>query len=79
MKNLVGCSVTKRIKQVKQPYGGYIRPSSLEVIEMENVTELLKPPFDKPIAFVKLFDAPTRTAIVQTINQVRDNAVHIVA
>jgi len=40
MKNLMGCSVTKRIRQVKQPYGGYIRPSSLEVIEMENVTEL---------------------------------------
>lgn len=46
---------------------------------IENVAELTKPPFDKPISFVKLFDAKTRTAIMETINQVRDNAVRIAA
>lgn len=45
---------------------------------MENVAELTRPPFDKPVGFVKLFDAKTRTALVETINQVRENAVHIV-
>ncbi len=46
---------------------------------MENVAELTKPPFDKPISFIKLFDAKTRTDLMETINQVRENAVQIVA
>ena len=46
---------------------------------MENVAELTKPPFDKPISFIKLFDAKTRTALMETINQVRENAVQITA
>ena len=46
---------------------------------METVAELTKPPFDKPISFVKLFDPQTRTALMDTINQVRENAVQIVA
>ena len=32
---------------------------------MEDIKELMKPPFDKPISFVKLFDAKTRTALMQ--------------
>lgn len=46
---------------------------------MENLSELTKPPFDKPISFVKLFDAKTRTALMAAINQIRDNAVRIAA
>ena len=46
---------------------------------MENVSELTKPPFDKPVSFIKLFDAKTRTALIATINQIRENAVQIVA
>lgn len=46
---------------------------------MENVAELTKPPFDKPISFIKLFDAKTRTALMETINQIRENAIRIVA
>ena len=46
---------------------------------MENVSELAKPPFDKPVSFLKLFDAKTRTALMATINQVRENAVQITA
>lgn len=44
---------------------------------MDNIAELANPPFDKPIGFVKLFDAKTRGAIMETINQVRDNAIQI--
>lgn len=44
---------------------------------MENVAELTKPPFDKPISFVKLFDGKTRAALMETINRVRENAVQI--
>ncbi len=46
---------------------------------MENVSELTKPPFDKPVSFIKLFDAKTRTALIATINLIRENAVQIVA
>lgn len=46
---------------------------------MENVTELQKPPFDKPVTFVKLFDSGTRAAIIAAINAVRENAVNIIA
>ncbi|MCD8329960.1 MAG: DEAD/DEAH box helicase, partial [Lachnospiraceae bacterium] len=46
---------------------------------MENVTELMKPPFDKPLGFTKLFDAKTRAALMKTINQIKDNAVIIAA
>ena len=45
---------------------------------MENVAELAKPPFDKPISFVKLFDAKTRANLMAAINQVKDNAVVVV-
>lgn len=46
---------------------------------MEDIKELMKPPFDKPISFVKLFDVRTRTALMQKINEIKDNAVNIVA
>ena len=46
---------------------------------MENVSELTKPPFDKPISFIKLFDAKTRAALMAAINKIRENAVQIAA
>lgn len=46
---------------------------------MESVALLTKPPFDKPLSFTKLFDKKTQTALKDTINQVRDNAVTVVA
>lgn len=39
---------------------------------MENVTELQNPPFDKPVSFVKLFDARTRAALLAAINKVKE-------
>ena len=46
---------------------------------MDSVTELQKPPFDKPISFVKLFDPRMRAAIMAAINKVKENAVVIAA
>ena len=46
---------------------------------MENVSDLMKPPFDRPVVFTKLFSAQTRTALLSAIEQIRENAVQIVA
>lgn len=46
---------------------------------MESVALLTRPPFDKPLSFTKLFDKQTQAALMKTINQVKDNAVMIVA
>jgi len=42
---------------------------------MENLTDLQKPPFDKPVGFIKLFDPATRAALVETIQKVKENAM----
>ena len=44
---------------------------------IENPVELTKPPFDKPISFLKLFDVKTRKKLVDAINTVRENAVKV--
>ena len=46
---------------------------------MENVMDLQKPPFDKPIPFTKMFDKKTMTSLVQKINEIKENAVNIIA
>lgn len=46
---------------------------------MESVVLLTKPPFDKPLAFTKLFDKRTQTRLIAAINQVKSNAITIVA
>ena len=46
---------------------------------MEDVSELLKPPFDKPMSFIKMFDNKTRTELVATLNGIKENAVEIIA
>ena len=46
---------------------------------MEDMKELMKPPFDKPVSFVKLFDVKTRTALIQKINEIKENAIHVIA
>jgi len=45
---------------------------------MEDITDLQKPPFDKPVSFIKLFDAKKRTQIMETIKEITDNATKIV-
>ena len=51
----------------------------LKPLDMEDIKELMKPPFDKPISFVKLFDARTRAALMEKINEIKENAVNVVA
>lgn len=46
---------------------------------IEDVKILMKPPFDKPFSFIKMFDAKTRTAILQTIEGIKNNALQVVA
>ena len=46
---------------------------------MEDPGVLMKPPFDKPVSFIKMFDARTRSEILDTINEVKENAVRVVA
>ncbi|MNI52142.1 hypothetical protein D3C73_1069050 [compost metagenome] len=45
---------------------------------IDNVTELTKPPFDKPQSFVKLFDGTKQKRLVETIVQIKENAVKII-
>ena len=46
---------------------------------IEDVKILMKPPFDKPYSFIKMFDPQTRTAILQTIESIKNNALTISA
>ena len=42
---------------------------------MESITILMRPPFDKPLSFTKLFDKRTQAALMAAINKVKENAV----
>ena len=46
---------------------------------MENITDLQKPPFDKPTSFIKLFDPKKQVALVKTIQSITENATEILA
>ena len=43
LKKTAGCSVTQRIKQVKQPRGGYINPRTMNVVELDGSIDELNP------------------------------------
>lgn len=42
---------------------------------MESVADLQKPPFDKPVSFLRLFNAKTRALLIGAIQKVRENAM----
>lgn len=46
---------------------------------MESVAALMNPPFDQPTRFTRLFDKEMQTAIIVTINRIKDNAVVVSA
>ena len=46
---------------------------------IEDIKILMKPPFDKPFSFIKMFDEKTRNALIETIKNIRKNAVQVVA
>ncbi len=45
---------------------------------IDNVSELMKPPFDKPQTFIKLFDDPKQKRIVELVTKIKENAVKVV-
>lgn len=46
---------------------------------IEDIKILMKPPFDKPFSFIKMFDQKTRNALIQTIEGIKKNAIQVVA
>ncbi len=44
---------------------------------MDDVKELQRPPFDKPVSFIELFNPELRTALREAIEGVKENAVSI--
>lgn len=45
---------------------------------LESVTELMRPPFDKPVSFVNLFDPARQQRIIKLVTEVKDNATRVV-
>jgi len=45
---------------------------------VENMAELTKPPFDKPISFMKLFDKSKQERIIELVSGVKENAIKVV-
>ena len=39
----------------------------------------MKPPFDKPVMFIKLFDSATQKKMVELINSIKENAERVIA
>ena len=46
---------------------------------VESKAVLMKPPFDQPILFTRLFDGKTGSELMDTINLVKENATHVTA
>ncbi len=46
---------------------------------IESASDLIKPPFEKPQSFVKLFDADKQKKLVQIINEIKDNATKVIS
>jgi type I restriction enzyme R subunit len=45
---------------------------------IENVSELTKPPFDKPRSFIKLFDGSKQQRIMERVKEIKENAIKVV-
>jgi len=46
---------------------------------VESASELIRPPFDKPQSFIKLFDSDKQKKFVSIINELKDNATKIIS
>ena len=46
---------------------------------VESKAVLMKPPFDQPILFTRLFDGKMGGELMETIDAVRENAVHVLS
>ncbi len=45
---------------------------------IENVSELTKPPFDKPQSFMKLFDGSKQRQLVELVTKIKENATRVI-
>lgn len=45
---------------------------------VENMVELMKPPFDKPVSFMKVFDKTKQQRIMELVSEIKENAVRVV-
>jgi len=45
---------------------------------IENISDLTKPPFDKPQVFIKLFDGTKQRRLIDVVTQIKENAVKTV-
>jgi type I restriction enzyme R subunit len=46
---------------------------------MESAAELMKPPFDKPKSFMRLFDGAKQKRLLELVNQFKENATKVVS
>ncbi|VBB07170.1 Hypothetical protein LUCI_2414 [Lucifera butyrica] len=44
---------------------------------VENTVDLMKPPFDKPVSFMKLFDKTKQQRIMELVSEVKENAIRV--
>ncbi len=44
---------------------------------VDEVADLFKPPFDRPVSFLRLFDPKRQSAIVETVKAIKENATRI--
>ncbi len=45
---------------------------------IEDISDLMKPPFDKPHSFVKLFDSTRQKKIIETVKKIKENAIKVI-
>ncbi len=45
---------------------------------IEDIKILMKPPFDKPYNFIKMFDLQTRNSILKIIEDIKNNAMQVI-
>ena len=46
---------------------------------MDDISDLMKPPFDKPIPFTRMFDGQTKQGIIKAIQEIKKNATELEA
>ncbi|MFA5383573.1 MAG: hypothetical protein WC364_02720 [Eubacteriales bacterium] len=42
---------------------------------IENISELMNPPFDKPQSMIRLFDGSRQKKIVEAVKKIKENAL----
>lgn len=45
---------------------------------IDNISELMRPPFDRPQSFINLFDRTKQTRFIEAVKKIKENALNIV-